>query len=179
MSCASSAAFSRVASFRPTCKRTLTSSLRGLPVKILSPCKINSQNIELHIVKAAENYLVKKVSGAELHKLLDADRDKSMVVDFYAAWCGPCVILAQELERLAVEFGHKVKFVKVDTDDEYDLAHKLQVRGLPTVMFVSKDPQKSVIRTEGILPNEVYRSIIQNDLLCGEKTLYSLDTVLR
>lgn len=148
----------------PVRKTTLTSSLRGLSLKGVPALRIHSQKTQLVVAKASGHYLVKKVSGAELNKLLDVDRKKSVVVGFYATWCGPCIILAQELERLAVEFGHIVKFVKVDTDEEYELAHKMQVRGLPTVIFVSKDTQKNAIRTEGVLPREVFRSIIRNDL---------------
>ncbi|MCO5570552.1 hypothetical protein L7F22_024276 [Adiantum nelumboides] len=160
------AALSRV-SPKSTCKTTLaapSTSFTGSSLKSIAPLRSIEQRRLLPVALASKNYLVTKVSGAEFNKLLADERERPMVVDFYAAWCGPCVIIAQQLETLAVEFGHEVNFLKIDTDDEYALAHKLQVRGLPTVFFISKDPQKNVIRTEGILPNEVYRGIIMNDL---------------
>ncbi|KAI5065937.1 hypothetical protein GOP47_0018561 [Adiantum capillus-veneris] len=160
------AALSR-ASPKLTCKTlaTLSTSFTGPSLKSIAPLKTTAQRRHLPVALATKHYRVTKISGAEFTKLLADEREKPMVVDFYAAWCGPCVILAQELEKLAVEFGHEVNFLKIDTDDEYALAHRLQVRGLPTVFFIRKDPQKNVICTEGILPKEVYRSIITNDLL--------------
>ncbi|MCO5591456.1 hypothetical protein L7F22_045439 [Adiantum nelumboides] len=149
---------------KSTCKTTLSTSFTASSLKSIAPLRSIAQRRLLPVVLASKHYLVTKVSGAEFNKFLADEREKPLVVDFYAAWCGPCVIIAQELERLAIEFGHEVNFLKIDTDDEYALAHKLQVRGLPTVFFISKDPQKNVIRTEGILPNEVYRDIIMNDL---------------
>lgn len=120
--------------------------------------------VRLLVPLARRHYLVEKVTAAQLHKLLDGERKASVVVDFYATWCGPCIQLAQDLELLAVEFGRTVKFVKVDTDHEYELANKMQIRGLPTIIFVSKDCEKNAIRTEGLLPLDVMRSIIENEL---------------
>eukprot|EP00245_Coleochaete_scutata_P017420 TRINITY_DN8536_c0_g2_i1.p1 TRINITY_DN8536_c0_g2~~TRINITY_DN8536_c0_g2_i1.p1 ORF type:complete len:190 (-),score=40.91 TRINITY_DN8536_c0_g2_i1:42-611(-) len=108
----------------------------------------------------AECALVQKVTAGELDELLLSDRTVPMVVDFYATWCGPCVILAQELEQLALEYGDGVKFVKVDTDEEHELASQLEIRGLPTMVFVSNDKAKNAIRTEGLLPRETIREII-------------------
>ncbi|KAH7282477.1 hypothetical protein KP509_35G032100 [Ceratopteris richardii] len=157
------------ASSMPTRRKSeFRTSLRGTCLKIAGPLKSSTGRARREIVMRSKHYLVDKISGAELNKLLENEREQPMVVDFYAAWCGPCVLLAQEIEMLAVEFQHEVKFVKIDTDDEYELAHRLQIRGLPTVLFISKDPQKVALRAEGILPHEVYRKIIMEDLLCGE-----------
>ncbi|KAJ7553265.1 hypothetical protein O6H91_06G090200 [Diphasiastrum complanatum] len=64
------------------------------------------------------------------------------VVDFYATWCGPCITMAHEVELLAVEYVTRVSFLKVDTDEEYQLAHQMEVRGLPTLVFISSDPKE-------------------------------------
>ncbi|XP_078446264.1 thioredoxin z [Wolffia australiana] len=111
-----------------------------------------------------EDYLVKKVSAKEVAELVKGERSVPTVVDFYATWCGPCIIMAQQLETLAVEYENNVQFVKVDTDDEYEFARDMQVRGLPTLYFISPDPTKDAIRTEGLVPPEMIKSIIENDL---------------
>lgn len=85
-----------------------------------------------------------------------------IVVDFYATWCGPCVLLAQELEKLALDYNGQVKFLKVDTDEEYELASQLEIRGLPTMVFLSRDKDKVGSRMEGLHSSQTIREIIDN-----------------
>jgi len=99
-----------------------------------------------------------------LDDILGGERTQPMVVDFYATWCGPCILLAQELETLAVEYGDRVRFLKIDTDEEHELATQMEIRGLPTMVFLSKDTEKHAIRTEGLLPGQVIRDIIDKEL---------------
>eukprot|EP00249_Psilotum_nudum_P010931 c22856_g2_i1 orf=45-578(+) len=110
----------------------------------------------------ASLYLVQKVTAQELNKILTSERTFSVVVDFYATWCGPCILLAQELEQLVVEYGNRVKFLKIDTDEEYDVAVDMQIRGLPTLVFISKDAEKDALRAEGLLPLNEIRNIIDS-----------------
>ena len=73
-----------------------------------------------------------KVTGEELEKLLaDGDvRKVPVIVDLFATWCGPCLLLAEELEKVAAELGPEgVRIFKVDVDAEQELASQLQVRG--------------------------------------------------
>ena len=58
-----------------------------------------------------------------------------VMVDFWATWCGPCKIVAPVVEELAKEYEGKVTFVKVNTDENQDLATKYNIRGIPTLMF--------------------------------------------
>ncbi|KAJ6713953.1 THIOREDOXIN-LIKE PROTEIN CITRX CHLOROPLASTIC [Salix viminalis] len=111
-----------------------------------------------------EDYLVKKMSAEEIQELVKGERNVPLVIDFYATWCGPCVLMAQELEMLAVEYESNVMIVKVDTDDEYEFAQDMQVRGLPTLFFISPEPSKDAIRTEGLIPLQMMRDIINNDM---------------
>lgn len=61
--------------------------------------------------------------------------EKPVLVDFYAAWCGPCRILAPILEKVADEFAGRVKVVKVDIDHERDLAGHYRITGVPTLIL--------------------------------------------
>ncbi|XP_075520303.1 thioredoxin-like protein CITRX1, chloroplastic [Primulina tabacum] len=112
----------------------------------------------------SDDYLVKKISAEDLQELVKGERKVPLIIDFYATWCGPCVLMAQELEMLAVEYENNALIVKVDTDDEYEFARDMQVRGLPTLYFLSPDPNKDAIRTEGLLPIQMMRDIIDNEL---------------
>ncbi|KAF8701857.1 hypothetical protein HU200_033181 [Digitaria exilis] len=112
----------------------------------------------------APDYLVKKVSAKEVEELVRGERKVPLIVDFYATWCGPCVQMAQDIEMLAVEYEDNALFVKVDTDDEYEFAKDMQVRGLPTLYFFSPDQNKDAIRTEGLIPIDMIRNIIDNEL---------------
>ncbi|MCL7031219.1 hypothetical protein MKW94_028388 [Papaver nudicaule] len=111
-----------------------------------------------------EDYLVKKYSEEEIQELVRGDRSVPVILDFYATWCGPCILMAQELEMLAVDYEKDALFIKVDTDDEHEFARDMQVRGLPTLLFISPDPSKDAIRTEGLIPKQMIRDIINNEM---------------
>lgn len=105
----------------------------------------------------------RKVSAEELEVEL-ADRTVPLVVDFYASWCGPCVLLAKELEQVADELGDTVKVLKIDTDENPELSSQLQIQGLPTMVFIGTDTSKPALRTEGLLPAATIKDIVAKEL---------------
>lgn len=60
------------------------------------------------------------------------------VIDFYAAWCGPCKMMAPVMETLAEEYQGQVDIYKVDVDREQKLAGLFGVRSIPTLIFIPK-----------------------------------------
>ena len=58
-----------------------------------------------------------------------------VVVDFWASWCGPCMMLAPVMEELDGELP-QIKFCKVNVDDEHDLAMEFQIDSIPTLLCV-------------------------------------------
>ncbi len=62
------------------------------------------------------------------------------VVDFWAAWCGPCRMIAPILDQLSVEYAGKVKVTKLDVDSNQATSTKFNVRSIPTLLFF-KDGQ--------------------------------------
>eukprot|EP01024_Parvocaulis_polyphysoides_P035765 TRINITY_DN31796_c0_g2_i1.p1 TRINITY_DN31796_c0_g2~~TRINITY_DN31796_c0_g2_i1.p1 ORF type:complete len:169 (-),score=16.45 TRINITY_DN31796_c0_g2_i1:335-841(-) len=91
-------------------------------------------------------------------------RDKPLIIDFYAPWCGPCLVLADELKKVAKRVGKDVRIVKVDADKETKLATELQIYGLPTLIFVGMDSSKPALRYEGLLTAEDIVKVVQNEL---------------
>eukprot|EP00536_Pseudo-nitzschia_multiseries_P012500 jgi/Psemu1/208871/e_gw1.481.20.1 len=78
-----------------------------------------------------------KVSGEELEVMLQ-DWDTPLVIDAYATWCGPCLLMSPEYEEAAKELNGKVRFVKLDTDENEQMAARLAINGLPTLLFLDK-----------------------------------------
>ncbi|MBK6951188.1 MAG: thioredoxin [Crocinitomicaceae bacterium] len=85
---------------------------------------------------------------------------KLVLVDFSAAWCGPCQTLAPILDQVAKKVGSKAKIVKIDVDKNQSLAGKLNVRGVPTLILYKNGSQ--VWRQSGVVPaNQLVKLIEQ------------------
>jgi len=86
--------------------------------------------------------------------------DIPVLVDFYADWCGPCIMLAPILKQVKEELGDTIKIVKIDVDKNQSIASKYQVRGVPT-MLLFKD-SKQLWRQSGVLPKNEIINIVES-----------------
>lgn len=83
---------------------------------------------------------------------LTASSSVPVLVDFWAAWCGPCVALAPELERLARDRAGKALIAKVDTEALPDVAGRFGIRSIPTLILFREGAEAT--RVSGLMPAE-------------------------
>ena len=69
------------------------------------------------------------------------DNERPVVVDFWASWCGPCRLVAPELEKLASKYEGLVDVVKVDVDANPGLSMAFGIQSIPTIAFFKKGEQ--------------------------------------
>lgn len=87
------------------------------------------------------------------------ERDPApILVDFWAEWCMPCRALSPVIEELAREFAGKVRFAKVNADEARDLAAKLGIRGIPTLLLFQHG--KKVGELVGNQPKDKIRALL-------------------
>lgn len=72
-----------------------------------------------------------------------------LLIDFWADWCGPCKTMAPIFESLAAEFEPHVRFAKVNTDEQRQLAEYFGIQTIPTLSFICR--QREVARSVGVL----------------------------
>lgn len=86
--------------------------------------------------------------------------DVPVLVDFWAAWCGPCRIIAPVIEELAGEFGGRAKIAKMDVDHNPQTPMAFGIRSIPTLLFF-KDGQV-VDQLVGTAPKKVLAERLEN-----------------
>ena len=74
------------------------------------------------------------------------DSEKLVLVDFWAEWCGPCRAVSPILDQIATEHADKIELVKVNVDDNMEIAAKYQITSIPAMkLFKGGEVVKSVI----------------------------------
>ena len=89
------------------------------------------------------------------------ESDKVVVVDFYATWCAPCKMLAPILEELQEEMAN-VRIVKVDVDENNDLANEYEIQSIPAIKVFKGG--KVVESKVGFMPKEALKEMIEGVL---------------
>jgi thioredoxin 1 len=83
---------------------------------------------------------IKQATDANFEELV-LHSDKPVVVDFWAAWCGPCKMVAPEMEKLAEKYDGSVNVVKVDVDANPRLSQAFNIMSIPTIAFFKPGQQ--------------------------------------
>src|SRR5882757_4272555 len=105
--------------------RSLTPKRKAIPMASANVLELTTANWESEVVKS----------------------DKPVLVDFWAAWCGPCRALGPTIDRIADQFAGKVKVGKLNTDDHQDIAIKYGISTIPQVLLFkgSDQPLEKVV----------------------------------
>jgi thioredoxin 1 len=86
----------------------------------------------------------------------------TVLVDFYADWCGPCKMIAPILEELAGEYGERLTIVKVDADTAPEITGQYGIQSLPTLLFFQGG--KPTHKVVGALPRPALRAQVEKVL---------------
>ena len=104
---------------------------------------------------------VLSVNKTNFEKEVINSKDK-VIVDFYANWCMPCKMMSPILEEISEELGERVKVVKIDLDDNIDLAEEYNIMNIPTIMIFNNG---EVIETfEGVTDKQTILDVINNSI---------------
>lgn len=91
-----------------------------------------------------------------------------VMVDFWAVWCGPCQMVAPIVDELAVEYKDKVKVMKLNTDENPEIAGKYQVMSIPTILIFKNG--QPVERLVGAMPKRKFKEVLDSLLAQTSKT---------
>ncbi len=85
--------------------------------------------------------------------------DLPVLVDFWAKWCGPCLMAGPVIEELAKEYEGKIKFGKLNVDESPKIAEKYGILSIPTVIIFKEG--KEIKRQVGFPGKEIYKKLME------------------
>ena len=107
------------------------------------------------------NQLIKHITDNDFENIVIESKD-TVLVDFWAEWCGPCKMIAPVLDEAANTFEGKLKIAKMNVDENRDIPAKFNIRGIPTLMLF-KDGQLAATKV-GAMSKAQLNEFIQQQL---------------
>ena len=105
---------------------------------------------------------LEKVFNYEKSQEWKYEGETPAVIDFWAPWCGPCRMVGPIIDELSTEYDGKVKFYKVNTDEEQELGSVFGIRSIPSLLFIPKEGQPKM--AVGALPKNALKEAIEKEL---------------
>jgi thioredoxin 1 len=88
---------------------------------------------------------------------------RPVIVDFHAVWCSPCKMQSSILKELASEFGDKIRIIKIDVDQNNEIAGKYSIQSVPTLIIFKNG--KLVWRQSGVVGKSQLKSVLLQTIL--------------
>ncbi len=85
---------------------------------------------------------------------------KPVIIDFHAVWCGPCKVQSPILKEVAAELGDRVRVIKIDVDQNQEVASRYHVQSVPTLMIFKAGETK--YRQSGVHSKQQLMNILTN-----------------
>ena len=95
-------------------------------------------------------------------KILNLDKEKLVLVDFWAGWCAPCRMLAPIIEKIADQYDGKLVVGKVNIDEQQELAVRYGIQSIPTVILF-KDG-KVAAKEVGVKPLKSFTALLDSEI---------------
>lgn len=122
--------------------------------------KIRMKKAELLLnVQTMPKQIIKIHSAEEFDNLLKKFPNKVIIIDFWAVWCGPCMMFAPIFEKLQQVHGEEFIFVKLNVDENHSIAQRYRITGIPTTLFVKGD--KVVHKIVGVVNAEYMERVLE------------------
>jgi thioredoxin len=110
------------------------------------------------IIDTGENkmvlHLTKENFVSEVNK-----SDIPVLIDFWASWCMPCMMMAPVFEEVSKDYENRIKFVKLSTEDMSEIASAYEVQSIPSLLLIHKN--KEIERIVGYMPKAVFKAKIE------------------
>lgn len=100
------------------------------------------------------------------NEVIKASMEKPVFVDFWAEWCGPCKAFEPILDRVANDMGDKIKFTKINVDENSKIPQEFGIMAIPTLIIVNKG--EKILQQSGLLAEGAFRELLNSIINDGK-----------